>query len=670
MDVKTRIVTAALLLVAAKGVGVGVPFAFKWTVDALTLGPEALPPLVVAAIATPPSLMLAYGFARATQSALNEGRNAMFSSVTQAIVRRVSSQVFAHLHRLDLEYHLGRQTGGLARSIDRGTRGINFILGAMIFNVVPTAFEVALVSGILAAKCGPLYAGLTSATIGAYTWYTFSMTSYRTRIRKEMNQFDSEGSTRVIDSLINFETVKYFGNERHEVDRYGESLQGVQKTMNRTQESLAALNFGQQAIFTAAVTAAMMGVTYDIMAGRLTVGDLVMVNTLLLQVAVPLHFLGTVYRESKQSLVDMSSLFSLLEITPAIQDAPGAKDLVVPARGGLDLTLDHAAFAYGATSRVSSYGPGLSGDRDSKLRANNTPRDLTIPGEDNNMKDHHHGAGDYHLVRGDNSTSTSSTKTGSRTILRDVSLHIPAGTTCAIVGSSGSGKSTILRLLFRLLDTSGGAVRVGGQDVRDVTMDSLRRQMAVVPQDTVLFHDTIRYNIRYGRLDASDEEVEEVRFFIYDLLTSPFLFSPLILPHRNSQAARMAHIHDAVMQLPDGYETRVGERGLKLSGGEKQRVALARAFLKNPKVLLCDEATSALDSRTERDIMESLNALAVGRTCVFVAHRLTTAARCDQIVVLEQGRVVESGTHHELLRGGGKYAEMWAKQGPLDRGEG
>jgi len=501
----------------------------------------------------------------------------MFAEVTQRIIRKVSVEAFAHLHRMDLAFHLARRTGSISKSLDRGTRGISFVLGAMVFNVVPTAFEVSLVSGILAYKCGPAFAALTGATIATYTWFTFSLTKWRMKIRRDMNRYDNESTARVVDSLINYETVKYFASESHELQRYDETLAGYERAAVKTQHSLAVLNFGQQAIFTAAVTAAMVGVTGGIEAGGLTVGDLVMVNTMLLQLAAPLHFLGTVYRETKQSLTDMGSLFGLMRTHSRVQDREGARDLALAADGQVSLTLEGVRFGYDT------------------------------------------GSGD------------------GRTILDGVDLHVPAGTSCALVGTSGSGKSTVLRLLFRFFDPSEGRVLVNGEDVRDLKMASFREHVAVVPQDTLLFNDTVLYNIQYGRLGASEEEVH--------------------------QAARLAHIHDQVVGMAAGYDTVVGERGLKLSGGEKQRVALARAFLKKPAVLLCDEATSSLDTRTEQGILEGLDELAAGRTSVFIAHRLSTAARCDQIVVLEAGKVVESGGHAELLARGGRYAELWAKQG-------
>ncbi|CAK1552737.1 unnamed protein product [Leptosia nina] len=575
--IRKRVILSLTLLFGAKLVNVSVPFLFKYAVDEVNKlgGSEALLGLetVPQAIGTTAfSLLIGYGLARATAAGFNELRNAVFARVAQHSIRRLACNVFSHLHSLDLGFHLSRQTGALSKTIDRGSRAINFVLSAMVFNIVPTAFELALVSSILGLKGGLTFAGVALSCVGVYAAFTFAVTQWRTRFRVHMNRAENEASNKAIDSLINYETVKYFGNEGYELRKYDTSLQKYESASLKTASSLALLNFGQHAIFSAGLSVIMLCAATEIARGNMTVGDLVMVNGLVFQLSIPLGFLGSVYREVRQALVDMQTMFTLMTVRPRVREAERATPLALnPEAPAIEFR--NVSFKY---------------------------------------------------VHG-------------KPVLNDLSLVVPSGKKIGIVGGSGSGKSTIVRLLFRFFEPQGGRILVGGHDVRDVQLASLRRAVAVVPQDCVLFHDTIFHNLQYGDLSAPHEAV--------------------------LRASRLAELHEAVERWPKGYDTQVGERGLKLSGGEKQRVAIARAILKDSPIIVFDEATSSLDSLTEHAILQALRAATTGRTSVCIAHRLSTVADADEIVVLEGGSVAARGTHRQLLGDPASlYARLWAQQ--------
>ncbi len=562
-ELKARVVLALSFLTLSKLSGVYVPILFKHAIDALSAkGVDAL-------ILAPVGLIIAYGLLRVLSQAFGELRDAVFAKVAQRAVRRVGLDTFKHLHALSLRFHLDRQTGGLSRAIERGTKGIEFLLQFMLFNVLPTLLEITLVCGILWNLYSIEYAAITFATIIGYIVFTIVLTEWRTKYRREMNDRDSEATTKAVDSLLNYETVKYFGNELHEANRFDAALRAYEKAAVRSQISLSALNVGQGAIIAAGLIAVMIMTARGVADGSMTVGDLVLVNAFLIQLYMPLNFLGFVYRQIRQSLTDMEQMFSLLWVEREIADTEGAPALAV---SGGAVQFDAVDFGYDAR----------------------------------------------------------------RSILRGVSFTIPAGKTLAVVGSSGAGKSTLSRLLYRFYDVTDGAIRIDGQDIRAVSQSSLRKIIGIVPQDTVLFNDTIYYNILYGRPDATPAEVEE--------------------------AARLARIHDFILSLPDGYQSKVGERGLKLSGGEKQRVAIARVILKRARLLIFDEATSALDTKTEKQIQESLDQVSQDRTTLIIAHRLSTVIGADEILVLDKGQVAERGSHAELLARDGRYARMWQQQ--------
>jgi ATP-binding cassette subfamily B protein len=571
-DFRWRVGLAIAFLVAAKAAVVGVPVVLKRIVDVLVpIATQAgVPAQTVALAAVPIGLLLAYGALRVASTLFTELREFVFAKVTQRTVRKVALQVFGHLHALSLRFHLDRQTGGLTRDMERGTRGIASLVSYTLYSILPTLVEITLVVTYLGLHYDLWFTGITVVALVAYITYTVLVTEWRTEHRRTMNELDSKANVRAIDSLLNYETVKYFGNEAFESQRYDQSLQRWERAAVRSQTSLSVLNVGQAAIISVAVTLMVWRATVGVVEGRMSIGDLVLVNAFMIQLYMPLNFLGVLYREIKQSLADMERLFGLLDANREVDDAPNARPLQVPAAP--DVQFDRVSFAY-------------------------QPE---------------------------------------RAILHDVSFTVPAGTTTALVGASGAGKSTLSRLLFRFYDVTSGTIRIGGQDIRTVTQHSLRSTIGIVPQDTVLFNDTLRYNVAYGRPDARDDEIDA--------------------------AASAAQLERFIAGLPQGWQTNVGERGLKLSGGEKQRVAIARMLLKNPPVLLLDEATSALDSRNEAAIQDALKSVARDRTTLVIAHRLSTIVDADQIIVLEGGRIVEQGRHDALLAQGGKYAAMWALQ--------
>ena len=567
-DLKARVIWATVLLVAAKLTLIAVPYFFKWATDALA-GDASAPPLLPAVLAGPVMLVVAYNVIRIIQVAFNQLRDALFARVGQHAVRQLAYRTFVHMHRLSLRFHLERRTGGLSRIIERGTKGIETIVRFTVLNSVPTVLEFALTAIIFAVAYGWKYVAVVALTVLLYTWFTVKASDWRIDIRRDMNDSDTDANTKAIDSLLNFETVKYFGNEAMEAERFDRSMARYEVAATRIWTSLGWLNFGQGVIFGIGMAVIMAMSAMEVQAGTHTVGDFVFVNAMLMQLSVPLNFIGFIYREIRQGLTDIEQMFDLLDVEEEVTDSPAAIPLAVAA-GNFEF------------------------------------RDVQFAYEPN------------------------------RQILKGISFEVPAGKTVAIVGPSGAGKSTISRLLFRFYDVQSGSILIDGQDVREVTQESLRAAIGMVPQDTVLFNDTIAYNIRYGRIGASGEEVR--------------------------RAAELAQIGGFIEALPEGYDTMVGERGLKLSGGEKQRVAIARTILKAPPILILDEATSALDSHTEQEIQSALDLVSRDRTTIVIAHRLSTVITADEIIVLKAGRIEERGTHAALLRKGGLYASMWDRQ--------
>ena len=569
-EYKWRVMAALTFMVGAKVANVGVPLLLKELIDNMT--PQ--PTVAQAVLVVPIALLVAYGLLRLSVSAFTELRELVFAEATQGAAKRIALETFEHLHRLSLRFHLERQTGGMSRDIERGVRGIESLIAYSLYSIVPTLIEVVLVLTILGLKFDKWYAIITLIALAAYIYFTVTITEWRTQFRKQVNEFDSNAHSRAIDSLLNYETVKYFGNEAFEAKRYDDNLDKLRKARIKAQNSLSALNIGQQLIIAVALVGMLWRATQGVVDGRMTLGDLVMINAFMIQLYIPLNFLGVIYREIKQSLTDLERMFELLEKQREVADLPSAQTLQLTQPP--EVFFDKVFFAYEPD----------------------------------------------------------------RPILHGISLTIPAGKTVAVVGPSGSGKSTLARLLFRFYDAQEGSIRIDGQDIKQLTQDSVRRAIGIVPQDTVLFNDTVYYNIAYGQTAASKEQVEE--------------------------AAKSARIHDFIASTPQGYETMVGERGLKLSGGEKQRVAIARTLLKNPSILIFDEATSALDSTNERAIQAELRDAAHNKTTLVIAHRLSTVVDAHEIIVLDQGHVIERGTHAQLLAAQGRYAHMWSLQQSQD----
>jgi ATP-binding cassette, subfamily B, heavy metal transporter len=563
---KWRVLAALAFMIGAKLANVGVPVLLKQLVDSLSFKPGDATAVLVAPVA----LLVAYGLLRLSTTVFTELRELIFAKATEGASRSIALQTFRHLHDLSLRFHLERQTGGMTRDIERGVRSVHSLISYSLYSILPTLIEVFLVLGYMAWQFDVWFAIITIAALAIYITFTVLVTEWRTQFRKEMNQLDSTAHSKAIDSLLNYETVKYFNNEDFEAQRYDESLERYRTAALKSQRTLSLLNAGQQLIIATALVIILWRATQGVVAGRLTLGDLVMVNAFMIQLYIPLNFLGVLYREIKQSLTDLQKMFNLLEREREVQDAPGA--VVLQCTGAPEVQFDAVGFAYD----------------------------------------------------------------GSNPVLHEVSFRIPAGKTVAVVGPSGSGKSTLTRLLYRFYDVQDGSIRIDGRDIRELTQASLRRSVGIVPQDTVLFNDTVAYNIRYGRMDAGDDQVHA--------------------------AAQAAQIHDFIAKSPKGYDTLVGERGLKLSGGEKQRVAIARTLLKNPPILIFDEATSALDSANERAIQSKLQEVAQNKTTLVIAHRLSTVVDAHEILVMETGRIIERGHHTQLLTRNGAYARMWALQ--------